>query len=440
MFAKESTRKHFIEVLTMRILVAASTGIYDAAYPETRKGNTGFGHMVRAIAVMLATEENEVDVLTQSNFTNGRKIGRATLYKKKYSDLFRHFKPFYFFKAIGHAFRREYRLGLKARVFLYCMTGSYCEYLIRKNKYDVVHINGIGVSSLPFLYACARTNTPYVLTLHGLISFDESVHTDRFSKNLEKAFVLEMKKNPDMLCTVISSGIKKRIVNFCGAEDIPGIRVVCNPIIETSETPAPVKKESKYVIVVIGNVTEGKNQRLVVDSFRILRPEIREQSRLYIIGGNENSLREYVEKEKVENVVFTGSVSRGTVNAYLDIADLCVVAAVNEGFGLSIVEAYSHGVPVVMPDGIDAFDDVFEDCSAAVAKEYTPECFAETIASALKKSWNKDEILEVGKRFTMASRSEKYLSVLSEAATKHSCSLTVDEVSEIDEKAKRNDH
>lgn len=440
MFAKESTRKHFIEVLTMRILVAASTGIYDAAYPETRKGNTGFGHMVRAIAVMLATEENEVDVLTQSNFTNGRKIGRATLYKKKYSDLFRHFKPFYFFKAIGHAFRREYRLGLKARVFLYCMTGSYCEYLIRKNKYDVVHINGIGVSSLPFLYACARTNTPYVLTLHGLISFDESVHTDRFSKNLEKAFVLEMKKNPDMLCTVISSGIKKRIVGFCGAEDIPGIRVVGNPIIETSETPDPVKKESKYVIVVIGNVTERKNQRLVVDSFRILRPEIREQSRLYIIGGNENSLREYVEKEKVENVVFTGSVSRGTVNAYLDIADLCVVASVSEGFGLSIVEAYSHGVPVVMPEGIDAFDDVFEDCSAAVAKEYTPECFAETIASALKKSWNKDEILEVGKRFTMASCSEKYLFVLSEAATKHSCSLTVDEVSEIDEKAKRNDH
>lgn len=424
----------------MKILLASSSGLLDPEFFETQKCNTGFGHMIRAISVMLATEENEVDVLTQSNFTNGRKIGRATLYKKKYSDLFRHFKPFYFFKAIGHAFRREYRLGLKARVFLYYMTGSYCEYLIRKNKYDVVHINGIGKASLPFLYACARTKTPFVLTLHGLISFDESVHTDRFSKNLEKAFVLEMKKNPDMLCTVISSGIKKRIVGFCGAEDIPGIRVVGNPIIETSETPDPVKKESKYVIVVIGNVSERKNQRLVVDSFRILRPEIREQSRLYIIGGNENSLREYVEKEKVENVVFTGSVSRGTVNAYLDIADLCVVASVSEGFGLSIVEAYSHGVPVVMPEGIDAFDDVFEDCSAAVAKEYTPECFAETIASALKKSWNKDEILEVGKRFTMASCSEKYLSVLSEAATKHSCSLTVDEVSEIDEKAKRNDY
>ena len=424
----------------MKILLASSSGLLDPEFSETQKCNTGFGHMIRAISVMLATEENEVDVLTQSNFTNGRKIGRATLYKKKYSDLFRHFKPFYFFKAIGHAFRREYRLGLKARVFLYYMTGSYCEYLIRKNKYDVVHINGIGKASLPFLYACARTKTPFVLTLHGLISFDESVHTDRFSKNLEKAFVLEMKKNPDMLCTVISSGIKKRIVNFCGAEDIPGIRVVCNPIIETSEISDPVKKESKYVIVVIGNVTEGKNQRLVVDAFRVMPEEIRKQTKLYVIGGMEKDLRSYVESEMIENIIFTGIVSRGTVNAYLDIADLCVVAAVNEGFGLSIVEAYSHGVPVVMPDGIDAFDDVFEDCSAAVAKEYTPECFAETIASALKKSWNKDEILEVGKRFTMASRSEKYLSVLSEAATKHSCSLTVDEVSEIDEKAKRNDH
>ena len=81
----------------MKILLASSSGLLDPEFSETQKCNTGFGHMIRAISVMLATEENEVDVLTQSNFTNGRKIGRATLYKKKYSDLCRHFKPFYFF-------------------------------------------------------------------------------------------------------------------------------------------------------------------------------------------------------------------------------------------------------------------------------------------------------------------------------------------------------
>ena len=80
----------------MNILLASSSGLLDPEFPETRKCNTGFGHMIRAIAVMLANGENNVDVLTQSNFTMGRKIGRATLYKKTYSDLIRHFKPFYF--------------------------------------------------------------------------------------------------------------------------------------------------------------------------------------------------------------------------------------------------------------------------------------------------------------------------------------------------------
>ena len=409
----------------MNILLASSSGLLDPEFTETRKCNTGFGHMIRAIAVMLANGENNVDVLTQSNFTMGRKIGRATLYKKTYSDLIRHFKPFYFFRAVGQFFRREYPLSIKVRIFLYYMTGSYCEYLIRNNKYDVVHINGIGKASLPFLYACARTNTPFVLTLHGLISFDESVHTDIFSKNLEKVFALDMKDNSETLCTVISSGIKKRLVDYCRVQDIPGIRVICNPVIETDEVAESVEKTSKYTVAVIGNVTEGKNQKLVVDSFAVLPEEIRKQSKLYIIGGSESKLRDYVEHEKIENVVFTGTVSRGKVNSYLDISDVCVVAAVNEGFGLSIVEAYSRGVPVVMPNGIDAFDDVFDSHAAVVATEYTPECFAKAIATALVKDWDKESILEIGKVFSMANCAEKYISVLSESAEKKRCSFNV---------------
>ena len=101
------------------------------------------------------------------------------------------------------------------------------------------------------------------------------------------------------------------------------------------------------------------------------------------------------------------------------------MAAVNEGFGLSIVEAYSRGVPVVMPNGIDAFDDVFDSHAAVVATEYTPECFAKAIATALVKDWDKESILEIGKVFSMANCAEKYISVLSESAEKKRCSFNV---------------
>ncbi len=419
----------------MKILLASGSGINDDAYPETLKNNSGFGHMMRAIAVMLSTEQNEVDILTQSVLTPGRDIEKARLLKRKTADLLLHFKPFYFFRAFRMMLRRDYSFGTKARTMLYYMTGSYCEYLIRKNKYDVVHINGIENSSMPYLYACARTNTPFVLTLHGLISFDPSVRTDRFSKNLERVFTFAMKENPDILCTVISSGIKKRLVGCCGAEDLPGMSVVCNPIIETSEKAEPIAKKAKYVIVVIGNVSERKNQRLVVDAFRLLPEEIRGQSLLYIIGGNEAGLKEYVERENMENIVFTGTVSRGEVNAYLDIADFCAVASVDEGFGLSIIEAYGRGTPVVMPRSVDAFEDVYNDNATVAVDDYLPGSFRDAFVAALSRKWDKEYIRSLAGRFGMDKCSEEYLSVLSAAAKKNKCSMSVKDVEGLQKKA-----
>ena len=419
----------------MKILLASGSGINDDAYPETLKNNSGFGHMIRAIAVMLSTEQTQVDILTQSVLTPGRDIEKARLLKKKTSDLFLHLKPFYFFRALRMMLRRDYSFGTKVRTMFYYMTGSYCEYLLRRNKYDVVHINGIGNCSLPYLYACARTNTPFVVTLHGLISFDPSVHADRFSKNLERVFSLAMKENPDILCTVISTGIKRRLVDCCGADDLPGMSVVCNPIIETSEKAEPIAKKAKYVIVVIGNVSERKNQRLVVDAFRILPEEIRRQSLLYIIGGNEAELKEYVEREKIENIVFTGTVSRGVVNAFLDIADFCAVASVDEGFGLSIIEAYGRGTPVVMPRSVDAFADVYDSNATVAVDDYIPESFRDAFVAALSRKWDNEYIRSLSERFGMGKCSEEYLSVLSVASEKKKCSMSVKDVERLQKEA-----
>ena len=67
----------------MKILLASSSGIYDENFPETRKNVSGFGHMIRALSDMLTQNGDHVDVITQSNMTKGRSIGKERIKKNQ---------------------------------------------------------------------------------------------------------------------------------------------------------------------------------------------------------------------------------------------------------------------------------------------------------------------------------------------------------------------
>ncbi len=215
----------------MKILLASASGIFDSSFPETSKNNSGFGHMIRALADMLPAEGDEVDILTQSNFTKGRQIGKSRLLKKTYMSLLLHMRWHYICTLFRMLTHNKQRLGMRLRYILYYLNGSYCEYIIKKNSYDIVHINGIGVSAMSLIDACVRTNTPFTITLHGLISFDESVKTDRFSKTFEKRLIEFLVDHPELKVSVISSGIKERMCRYAGVDDIENISVICNPFV-----------------------------------------------------------------------------------------------------------------------------------------------------------------------------------------------------------------
>ena len=401
----------------MKILLASSAGIYDNRYPETSKNQNGFGIMIRSLADMLAFEGDSVDIITQSNITKGRDMGKSRLLAKTWWKLICHTKLFYIKKALHFCRQKDLSVGLKLRSFLYFMTGSYCEYLITKEKYDVVHINGIGESSVAYMYACIRTNTPFVLTLHGLISFDDTIKTQRFNKRMEREFYKFTKENPKALSTVISTGIKKRLENFLETA-VDGIHVVCNPIIASSlaNSEPYKKKDNEKIIVCIGNITKNKNQKLVVDSFNKLCEKYEGHYKLFVIGKYESDLRKYAEENNIKNVVFTGGLEKNVVNDYYNIADLCVTGTLNEGFGLPLVEAYSYGVPCVMSRTIDPFPDLGDEMCCVPAESYDVNIFADAMYKALTKKWNAEKIIDFSNGFTEKTISAKYLMVLRRAA------------------------
>ena len=417
----------------MKILLASSSGIYDASFPELTKNQSGFGYMIRSLSDMLAMEGDEVDIITQSNITRGRKIGGSTLLRKRLYDIVLGASPFYMSRGIKVATIKGLSLGTRLRILMYFATGRYMERILKRKKYDVVHINGVGHSALPLMYACARTNTPFALTLHGLISFNESVKTTKFSKLMERVYFIKNGDNDNSFSTVISTGIKRDLADAVGLP-LEGMSVVCNPVI-----PAPMpdgavytKAEGERVIVCIGNVNENKNQKMVVDAFSLLMSHRGEGYKLIIIGGGEwESLRDYAGEQGIGNVVFTGPVSKSEVNGYLSVADLNVCASFTEGFGMPIAEGFALGVPCILPATVHAYPDLAAPETAVAVEGYTPEQFAFAMERALDKAWDKKKIIEFSGEFTERSCAHKYLTVLRRAAERGVCHLTVDLLDEM---------
>ena len=417
----------------MKILLASGSGIYDKRFPETQKNQSGFGIMIRALADMLTAENDQVDIITHSNFSSGRDVGKAKLLPKTLFKLIIHAKPFYVIRALKLWKQKDIGWGTRARILLGYLTGSYTEHLLKKKRYDVVHVNGLGAASNAYMYACARTNTPFVLTLHGLISFGSEVKVSLFMKNLEREYFKCIKDNSVAYTTVISTGIKNRLAKVTNTP-LNHVYVVCNPVLNIGSKVASVysKQECEKIVVCVGNISANKNQKLVVDAFgKMFRDNKDSKFKLFVIGGQYEELEEYAKTNGYENIVFTGALQRDDVYGYYSVADLCVMASLEEGFGLSLVEGYSFGVPCVMPVSIDAFPDLYDEECCISAQNYEVSTFADAMYEALSREWNHDKIREYAERFSEDKCAHAYLGVLKKAQDSKSSPIGVSEIDKI---------
>jgi 1,2-diacylglycerol 3-alpha-glucosyltransferase len=109
-----------------------------------------------------------------------------------------------------------------------------------------------------------------------------------------------------------------------------------------------VKKDDK-VILFIGRVGEEKSIDKVISSI----PEVIKKipnTKLVIVGDGPalDTLKKQAEDLKVsDNVIFTGRVPWETISGYYSIGDIFVNASTTETQGLTFIEAYAAGLPIV---------------------------------------------------------------------------------------------
>lgn len=114
--------------------------------------------------------------------------------------------------------------------------------------------------------------------------------------------------------------------------------------------------ENAFNMVFVGRVAENKCQHDLISIFSHLRRRLDVPARLLLVG--DNSLADYrrrleqmCQELKLDgSVEFTGKISDESLSAIYQRADVFVSMSEHEGFGMPLIEAMAHDVPVIAYD------------------------------------------------------------------------------------------
>lgn len=141
------------------------------------------------------------------------------------------------------------------------------------------------------------------------------------------------------------------------------------------------KKAGETHIVTVGRLSDEKGQDLALEALALLR-EKGENVIWHFVGGGPaaEKLRELAGRLGVGNAAVFHGVTLNPY-AYMRLADIYMQPSRHEGYGITIQEALTFGVPVVSTDTTGARDQL-AGVENAILTDFTPSAIADGIISA----------------------------------------------------------
>ena len=227
--------------------------------------------------------------------------------------------------------------------------------ILKEEHYDIVYCH-TPVGGFVSRAACSETRkkgTKVVYFAHGLHFFDGAPKRNWIFYQIErflsyKTDAMFLLNDEDYL------RVKREFNSNLYIKQFPGIGVDFERI--SVENPVQVRKKYRdelkikqgdIVLIYVAEVIPNKNQGYLLQVLKKVK-ETKENIKLMLVGPDHTD-GEYVEMAKkleiFEDVIFTGW--RNDVGELLCTADICVASSIREGFGINLVEAMYHGLPVV---------------------------------------------------------------------------------------------
>ena len=269
-----------------------------------------------------------------------------------------------------HPIKKETADGVEIHRFSLFMPKIFREYWLIPSilkslpylKADVVHVHGYRcLSSFTAICLAHFEGTPVVFTPHGIYPprspanaflkavFDSTL--GRFMLNFSDKVIALTEHNKQLLLQIGASKEKISIVpNGVNLEEFINIkRKDKQKAIEELNANGPT-------LLYVGRIDWNKRIEKVVEAMPLILKKF-PSAKFVIVGpdyGNyANKLRKLGERLKVKHaLIIKGGIPRKKLLALYSIADVFLMPSSYEGFGLSLLEAMSSKIPVIVsPSG-----------------------------------------------------------------------------------------
>ena len=387
--------------------------------PEFERNKTGFGYMVMDIAKAVGKMEH-VDVLATDTRGIGFEYeGVRFLKRPMIGYLCCLFNCLSLGTLLG--LRKNFSMsnGSFIRLVYYWLMTGFLHKLLKEGNYDIVHIHGCDFSTELWMKVCRKCGQKFIVTLHGLNSFSDTVNLDPAGKQYERDFLKRVTEG-ECRITVISTGMKVKIENSYGAKDCGNITVVCNSFNIIDNLSNEINIRNKFdipqdakVLLYVGNISENKNQRQMIEAYVLLPEEVRNNTWVLFCGGGDlKSLQLGVLRLPVadqKHLVLCGPVEKSEMSNYYKASDGVILLSVAEGFGLSLVEGFHYGVPCAMFKDMDAFQDIFESYAVVSIEERNNKAVAKKLELLINREWDKQAIIKYSEKFSKEIMAKNYI-------------------------------
>jgi glycosyltransferase involved in cell wall biosynthesis len=286
--------------------------------------------------------KNSVTVYTTDAWDARRRI----LEKEKIPNR-KNFKVKYFHNLIN---------SIAYRYRIFTSFGMVFSYLKERDKFDIVHINDVFV--LPNLligYLALLFKKPYVYSPHGVLDPLRTKKKYFFKKLVYELLAKRILQGANTV--VATSNAEKAKLQALGYKNV--ITIFNGVPIQKFQPTHKFQKyrdERKVTLLYIGKIHPLKGLKELSNALRGATFSFQ----LLIAGpddGDMENIKLLISKSKLRNIYFLGFVNDNEKAELFNLSDLFVYPSLSEGFSISILEAMTYGLPVLITEACN-FPDV----------------------------------------------------------------------------------
>ena len=223
--------------------------------------------------------------------------------------------------------------------------------IVKEEGFDAIILNTT-LAAFHIRMALPKKNRPKVLNIvHGYLFSEKEGGLKRKILLLCERF---LRKKTDAIAVMNEEDLRIATDNLLTSGEIKMTRGMGAKVGELSHDSVSVRRytntEGKYLITFVGELSERKNQRLLICALPEIKISIPKAELLRVgAGGDEMRLRALADKLGIaDSVHFLGQ--RREPCDFISASDLYVSASEIEGMPFNIIEALGVGIPILATD------------------------------------------------------------------------------------------